>query len=94
MTKSRIVLSKIDCSSPARDHDRPLDLHRTSARLEPEKNTSGNSRSRSTADEQTSRLREGVKEKLQRKPIFAGGATLRSSAPKGDACFQPNDEED
>jgi hypothetical protein len=71
MTKSRIALSKINCSVWGRSGSRLFDFHRTSARFEPEKNTSGKTQSRSTADEQTSRVPRCVKRKSSRERIFS-----------------------
>ena len=70
MTKSRIALSKINRSVSVRSSSRPFDFHRTAARFEPEKNTPGNTRSRSNADEQTNRVPRCVKRKSSKRTIF------------------------
>lgn len=69
MTKSRIALSKIDCSAWFKvATGRSICTERRLALSQ--RRTLRNFRSRSTADEQTSRLEEGVKEKLQGQPDF------------------------
>jgi hypothetical protein len=79
MTKSRIALSKINRSVLVRSGNRPSDFHRTAARFEPEKNTSGNTRSRSTADKQTNRVPQGVKRKSSGNADYS--AYAQCSAP-------------
>ena len=70
MTKSRIALSKINRSALVQSSSRPFNFHRTAARFEPKKNAPGNTRSRSTADEQSNRVLQCVKRKSWRGRIF------------------------
>ena len=89
MTKSRIALSKINRSALVQSSSRPFNFHRTAARFEPKKNAPGNTRSRSTADEQNNRVLQCVKRKSWRERIFF--SPWNAFAPGNQKYREPRD---
>jgi hypothetical protein len=90
MTKSRIALSKINRFRLGSERQPTIRFSRTATRFEPEKNTSGNTRSRSTADEQTNRVPRCVKRKSsgERRLFSTASAVCMDAKPKPARPYQ------